>query len=73
MRAIPLNLAAFITAAVLVTVVSFALLQAGVFSDRDGGDAVTVPTQTPVVLDATLTPVPSEPAATEPPGRDSAY
>ncbi len=73
MRAIPLNLAAFFTAAVLVIAVSFAMVQAGVFSDGDGGSALTNPTQTPAALQATATPVPSEPAETGSAGRGSFY
>ena len=73
MRAIPLNLAAFITAAVVVIAISFAMLQAGVFSGGDGGTAVTNPTQTPAILEATVTPVPSEPVETGPSGRGFAY
>lgn len=60
MRTLPLNLAAFITAAALVIAVSFGMLQAGVFSDDDGGSAVTNPTQTAAVLEASASPTPSE-------------
>lgn len=66
MRTLPLNLAAFITAAVLVIAVSFGMLQAGVFSDGDGGSAVTNPAQTPAVLEATASPTPSEAAGAGP-------
>ena len=59
MRTIPLNLAAFVTAAVLVIAVSFVMLQAGVFSDGGGSSAVTNPTQTPAILEATASPSPS--------------
>jgi len=59
MQTIPLNLAAFVTAAVLVIAVSLVMLQAGVFSDGDGGTAVTNPTQTPAILEATASPSPS--------------
>ncbi|HEY5640722.1 MAG TPA: hypothetical protein VIW01_11800 [Dehalococcoidia bacterium] len=62
MRTLSLNLAAFITAAVLVIAVSFGMLQAGVFGDGDSGSAVTNPTQTPAVLEATASPTPSEAA-----------
>jgi len=59
MRTFPLNLAAFVTAAVLVIAVSFVMMQAGVFSDGDGGSVVTTPTQTPAILEATASPSPS--------------
>ena len=73
MRTFPLNLAAFITAAVLVIAVSFAMLQAGLFSDGDGGSAVTNPTQTPAALEATASPVPSGPVETASAGGGSFY
>ncbi len=73
MRTFPLNLAAFVTAAVLVIAVSFVMLQAGVFSDGDGGDAVTNPTQTPVVLETTASPAPSEPVQSGSAGGGSFY
>ncbi len=66
MRTLPLNLAAFITAAVLVIAASFGMLQAGVFGDGDRGSAVTNPTQTPAVLDATASPTPSDAAGAGP-------
>lgn len=73
MRTFPLNLAAFITAAVLVIAISFAIMQAGVFSGGDGGSAVTNPTQTPAALEVTASPTPSEPAETGPAGPVSFY
>jgi len=73
MRTLPLNLAAFFSAAVLVVAVSFAVVQTGVFSDGDGGDAVTNPTQTHAALEATASPVLSEPAETLSAGRGSLY
>ena len=73
MRTIRLNLAAFFTAAVLVIAVSFVMVQAGLFSDGDGGGAVTNPTLTPVALQASATPVPSEPVETGSAGRGSFY
>ena len=59
MRTLPLNLAAFFTAGVLVIAISFGMLQAGVFSDGDGTSAVANPTMTPAVLESTATPSPS--------------
>ena len=73
MRTIRLNLAAFFTAAVLVIAVSFVMVQAGLFSDGDGGGAVTNPTLTPAARQATATPVPSEPVETGSAGRGSFY
>ena len=73
MRTFPLNLAAFMTAAVLVIAVSFGIMQVGVFGDGDGGDAVTNPTQTPAALEATASPAPSEPLETASAGRGSFY
>ena len=73
MQSLPLNLAAFITAGVLVIAVSFGMLQAGVFSDGDGGSAVSNPTQTPAVLEASATPTSPEPLETGPAGESSAY
>ena len=73
MRTFPLNLAAFFTAAVLVIAVSLMMVQAGVFSGSDGGDAVTNPTQTPAALEATASPTPSEPVETGFAGGDSFY
>lgn len=73
MRTLPLNLAAFITAAVLVIAISFAMVQAGVFSDGDGGSAVTNPTQTAAALEATASPTPSEPLETGSAGPVSFY
>ena len=61
MRSLPLNLAAFITAGVLVIAISFAMVQAGMFGDGGSGSAVTNPTQTPAVLEATASPAPSAP------------
>ncbi|HEY5639654.1 MAG TPA: hypothetical protein VIW01_06350 [Dehalococcoidia bacterium] len=60
MRSLPLNLAAFVTAAVLVMAVSLVMVQAGLFGDADGGSAVSNPTLTPAVLEATASPTPSE-------------
>jgi hypothetical protein len=59
MRTLPLNLAAFVAAAVVVIAISLVMLQAGVFRDGDGGSAVADPAQTPAVLDATASPSPS--------------
>ena len=73
MRTFPLNLAAFVTAAALVIAVSFAMVQAGVFSDDSGGDSVTNPTQTPAALADSASPVPTEPVATGSAGRGSFY
>ncbi len=73
MRTFPLNLAAFVTAAVFVIAVSFAMMQAGVFSDGDGGSAVSNPTQTPAVLESSASPSPSEPAETGSAGEGSIY
>jgi hypothetical protein len=61
MRALPLNVAAFLTAGVLVIALSLALVQAGVFDDGDGTSAVANPTTTPAVLDASETPEPTAP------------
>lgn len=61
MRTLPLNLAAFFTAAVLVIAVSLVMVQAGVFRDGDGGSAVANPTQTPAALGASASPAPSGP------------
>jgi hypothetical protein len=59
MRSLPLNLAAFLTASVLVIAVSLALFQAGVFDSDDDSSAVSNPTVTPAVLDASETPDPT--------------
>ncbi len=64
MRTFPLNLAAFVTAAVLVIAVSFGLLQTGDLGDGGSGDAVANPTLTPAALEATASPAPSEPLET---------
>jgi len=73
MQSLPLNLAAFITAGVLVIAVSFGMLQAGVFGDGDGGAAVGNPTLTPAVLEATASPLPSEPLETGSAGESPVY
>ena len=73
MRTLPLNLAAFVTAAVLVIAVSFVMLQAGLFSDGDGGSVVINPTQTPAALAASASPTPSQPVATGSAGGGSFY
>jgi hypothetical protein len=59
MRSLPLNLAAFLTASVLVIAVSLAMFQAGVFDSDDDTNSVANPTTTPVALEASETPEPT--------------
>ncbi len=73
MRTFPLNLAAFVTAAVLVIAVSLVMVQVGAFTGGDGGDAVANPTQTPAALAASASPAPTDPVATGSAGRGSLY
>ena len=62
MRSLPLNIAAFLTASVLVIAVSLGMMQAGVFDSNDGTSAVANPTTTPAVLEASETPDPTDSA-----------
>ena len=59
MRSLPLNLAAFLTAGVLVIAISLAMFQAGIFDDDGNSAAVLEASQTPAVLDASASPEPT--------------